>query len=271
MSSILDKITRNLKEGTLIKNGTVAVSRRIYRYFKYANVFYILDKDRILTKKYQQNIPVINGAHFKAGNYYLDPRIPLDQDSVVYSLGILTEISFDLFLSEKYGCEVYMYDPTPVSINFMEQYAANPLLQFRPYGVWTENTTLRFYSPKAGRSASMMLEESDDYFDAECRSMAELMKENNHVKIDLFKADIEGAALPILEQMITQDILPHQIVVEFERPIKDKEAIDDYFLRVTRLRDALKSKGFEEFLLPRKYSKYYSLELLFVNKNEIRI
>ena len=44
-------------------------------------------------------------------------------------------------------------------------------------------------------------------------------------KFLFFKADIEGAALPVLNQMILNKIYPDQIIVEFERPKKEMPKI----------------------------------------------
>lgn len=267
LESPFSKTIRNLKQGTLLKNGSKAIRHRFIKYVRYSNLLYIFDKNRVRTKGYQKDIPKIDSNHFLAGNYYLDKRAPINKDSIVYSLGILTDISFDLHVSEQYSCKVFMYDPTPTCIEFMKAHSSNSLLKFFPLGVWTESTQLKFFKPKHGGSASAMDQhENDDYFLADCRTMQDIMITNNHSTIDVFKADIEGAALPILEQMIKQGIFPNQIIVEFERPQNSQTEIDDFFNRVTNLRNQLKEQNYVEFFLPRGIAKYFSLELLFVKK-----
>jgi len=270
MKDIFRKIKENLYNGTLFTKGGKFLRNRTVKFFKYGNFFYLLDVERIRTKEYQKTIPKNDFNHYVVGNYYLDKRIVLDENSIVYSLGVLNNIEFDLSISKKFGCRVFMYDPSPVSIEFMKKKESDTLLKYKPVGVWTERTKLRFYEPKYGGSASALFkdraENLQNYFEADCFTMNDLMIENKHVEIDVFKADIEGAALPIMEQMIENNIFPTQIVVEFERPRNNKKEVDDYFSRVTRIRNQLKEKGYEEYLLPRKASKYYSLELLFVNQ-----
>lgn len=165
-----------------------------------------------------------------------------------------------------------MYDPTPLSITFMNAHKANSSLKYSPIGIWIEDKTLRFYEPKLGGSASMMSNEESNnkYFEAKCETMKTVMKRNQHDHISVFKADIEGAALPILGQMIENQIFPDQIVVEFERPKKDMLKINDFFNDLTELRSKLGVNNYEEFLLPRKTAKYFSLEMLFVNKRKIQ-
>jgi FkbM family methyltransferase len=265
MESVLLKIKRNISSGTLFKRGFAALGNRCVKWYKHANIFHAFDKERIMTKQYLEDIPHLSSNHIACGNYYLDSRIPLGKDSVVYSLGILTDISFDLAISNKYGCPVYMYDPTPITIDFMKQHTSNHLLKYKPVAVWIENTSLKFYEPSFGGSASLFGKTDDTYFEAKCFTIAELMAENNHEDIDVFKADIEGAALPVFEQMLENEVLPDQVIVEFERPRDNMSEVISFFDRITNIRTILKSKGFEEFQLPRGAAKYYSLELLFVN------
>ncbi|MEM1319497.1 MAG: FkbM family methyltransferase [Bacteroidota bacterium] len=268
--SIYNKIRKNLQQGTLLKAGYKALSGRLIKWVKYHNVFYPFDYERVMTRKVQQTIPLINRDHIKMGNYYIDRRLPLTEKSIVYSLGVWTNIEFDLAITKAHCCPVYMYDPTPISIEFMEEKAKeNTLLRFFPWGVWTEDTTLKFYLPPNGSSASAVNGQNGVHFEAECKTIANLMAYNGHQHIDVLKADIEGAALPIIEQLIETEIYPTQIVVEFERPIHDLKGNIDFFHRLIKLRERLAALGYEEFRLPRSAAKYFSFDLLFsrIHKN----
>lgn len=270
---MLKLIGEKIKEGTLLKS----INKTIVGYYKgfaknlkYHNAHYFLDSKRVFTKKLLETFPEIDERHVQVGNYYLDKRLPLKSDSIIYSIGILTEISFDKAAAEDFGCSLFMYDPTPASIDFMKQYEAYQNFIFFPVGVWTENTTLKFYLPDNAGSASVMKENNKGkYFEAECKTLQTLMTENQHDRIDVLKMDIEGAALPILEEMIKAHIYPNQIVVELERPNGDIQKNIDFFHRVMTLCDNLKAKDYETFALPRDKSKYYSMELLFVKKSAI--
>ncbi len=89
------------------------------------------------------------------------------------------------------------------------------------------------------------------------------MEYNGHSHIDVLKADIEGAALPVVEKLIADGIYPDQLVVEFERPIHDLEGNIEFFHQLMKLRQKLHGLGYEEFRLPRTTAKYFSFELLF--------
>ncbi len=227
-------------------------------------MFYMFNAERVLTKKYLDEISPINEHHFPVGNYFLDKRKKIDPSSIIYSVGILRDVSFDLAVSGMFGCNIFMYDPTPESIEYMKTHSSNAHFKFFPLGVWTENTTLKFFIPEHGGSSSAIYPQGNKYFEAECKTIQTLMSINNHSRIDVFKADIEGAALPVLEQMIHQNIFPEQIIIEFERPSGNLEEMFDFFYRVSQLKRELKKAGYEVFNLPREKFKYFSLELLFV-------
>ena len=119
MHSLFNEIVKNIRQGTLFKNGIPVFKRRFTKWIKHTDLLYFLSKPRRMTKKYVGSIQKINQNHFQVGNYYLDERIALNQNSIIYSLGVSLEISFDSSMVNLFGCDVYMYDPTPISIEFM--------------------------------------------------------------------------------------------------------------------------------------------------------
>src|SRR3982751_577839 len=48
----------------------------------------------------------------------------LDSSSVCYCAGVGTDVSFDLGLIERYGCDVFAFDPTPAAVDHVQQLAA---------------------------------------------------------------------------------------------------------------------------------------------------
>ena len=42
----------------------------------------------------------------------------LDRDIIVYSFGLGEDIQFEKDVSERHGCVVYAFDPTPKSLNY---------------------------------------------------------------------------------------------------------------------------------------------------------
>lgn len=244
-------------------------ARQALRRVRVANFHYWLDADRVYTKRFGERFGQLSGHHQVYGNYWLDSRLPLGPQSVVYSLGVGGDIQFDLAVAEKVQCEVHLYDPTPSSIEFMEQQAQiddapHKLLRFHPQGAWDSNTTLRFNVPKRGGSASAVSNESSaSFFEAPCVTVAEMMKQNGHREIDVLKMDIEGAAERIVADLLKNGIFPKQLVVEFERPTGSVDVQVAWFQKIEGLSESLKSHGYEATLLPRDRARYFGLEILF--------
>lgn len=261
---VSSKFRKAVRDPTLVLRGLRDLGIRAGRRLRYHDAFYRLDPERVLTKRFEERFQPIGGHAYPVGNYYLDDRAPLGRDSIVYSFGVLTDVAFDLAVSERFDCSVFLYDPTPVSVRFMARYAAHPRLRFFPVGVWTSDTSLTFVMPRFGGSASAVRPvDGGEPFVAPCKELRTLMRENGHTHIDVLKMDIEGAALPITKYLIEHRILPTQIVVEYERPTGDPAAIGEYFHDVAVVCEEMERLGYEIFRLPRASSKYYSIELLF--------
>ena len=59
----------------------------------------------------------------------------LGSDSIIYSVGIGTDISFDLALIERYGVTVHAFDPTPRSIAWLETQSLPARFKWRQIGL----------------------------------------------------------------------------------------------------------------------------------------
>ena len=53
--------------------------------------------------------------------WILPNKKDLNSKSVVYSIGIGTDASFDLELINTFNCEIYGFDPTPKSIRWVKK------------------------------------------------------------------------------------------------------------------------------------------------------
>ena len=65
-------------------------------------------------------IYVHNWYGTRYGGYYVCPEF-LDEKSIIYSFGIGEDISFDTTLINKHNCNVFCFDPTPKSIDWMKR------------------------------------------------------------------------------------------------------------------------------------------------------
>jgi FkbM family methyltransferase len=156
----------------------------------------------------------------RLGSEYGGVHVPtqlLTDKSIVYSAGVGEDVTFDLALIEAVGCDVWAFDPTPRSIEFARS-IHEPRFHFLPLGVWSEDSLQRFHAPADSADIShsiVNLQQTEEYFEAECRSVRSLMAELGHEQLDLLKLDIEGAEYKVLASL--GNVRPRILCVEFHR------------------------------------------------------
>jgi FkbM family methyltransferase len=154
---------------------------------------------------------------------WIVPTVLIDSSWRCYSGGVGEDVSFDLGLIERFGCEVFAFDPTPRSIAFAEPIAASePRFRFLPVGLWTSDTAQRFYAPRDPTHVShsmLNLQRTSDWFEAECRTIASLMGDLGHTTIDLLKLDIEGAEHAVLASVLDAGVFPKVVCFEVDQPV----------------------------------------------------
>ena len=153
---------------------------------------------------------------------YFVPMSLLSSTSICYSAGVGEDITFDLELMDKVGCEVFAFDPTPRAAEHVRSDAsAYPAFHFCPVGLWHQNTTARFFAPSDRRHVSHSiynLQKTADYFEAECKTLTSLMQELGHQRLDLLKLNIEGAQYPVIDSIISQRVPVKVLCVAIDQP-----------------------------------------------------
>ncbi|HOJ30821.1 MAG TPA: FkbM family methyltransferase [bacterium] len=141
----------------------------------------------------------------------------LTSRSIVYSAGIGDDISFDLDIIKNFGAHVFGFDPSPVSIAWIEKYNLPLEFRFFPYGISDHDGEMLMFPPENPNSTSFPLarKTSVEPFEVCVMRLATIMKELGHVRIDLLKLDIEGGEYAVIADMVESDIRPGQVVVEF--------------------------------------------------------
>jgi FkbM family methyltransferase len=157
------------------------------------------------------------------------PRSLLSAESICYCVGVGDDIRFDLGLIDMVGCDVFAFDPTPSSVEFVGRTASNNAkYHFQPVGLWHENSRQRFYAPRnvAHRSYSIVnLQRTEQFFEAECRTLSTLMHGLGHSHLDLLKIDIEGAEYAVLDNILRENIKPRILCVEFDQPMPYRKTL----------------------------------------------
>ncbi len=187
----------------------------------------------------------------KYGGWYIPKSFNIDHTTICYSAGAGEDISFDVELVERYRCKINIVDPTPRAIQHFEnlknatlhniQFSINnsstefysikassmDLIKFIPYGISSSNSRQKFYLPKNSAHVScstVNLQNTSEYFEANCFTLYELMKANNDEKINLLKIDIEGAEYSVIENIVQENLLPDLLLVEFDELHTPKDA-----------------------------------------------
>lgn len=152
----------------------------------------------------------------RCGDWFLCPDL-LEPDSIVYSIGIGRDLSFDLSLTDKFGVRVFAFDPTPEAVAWVRAQQLPTSILVRGIGVAAFDG-LADFSPntEAGNpSFSFVVGGSGRETRCEVRRLSTLMAGEGHSRIDLLKMDIEGAEYEVLEDIFRTAIPIRQLLVEF--------------------------------------------------------
>ena len=151
------------------------------------------------------------------GGFYVVDGL-LNPYSIVYSFGVGEDITFDLSLIEAFGVNVYTFDPTPLSIEFLNRQRLPKKFHFKGIGISNKDEKVKFFLSSDSRDISGSIYSSGqkkDWIEVQMKKLSTIMKENSHSKIDLLKMDVEGSEYDVLENMLNEKIFPKQILVEF--------------------------------------------------------
>ncbi len=203
------------------------------------------------------------------GGWIIPKNIDLNENSIVYLGGVGEDISFDLILSDKFNCNLYLIDPTlrskihyeeikkfygkelefcKLSGDIQKDYHKiikdlNPnfdKIKFWDIGLWDEEKELKFYKPVNSKYISHSLiagMTSTNYDLVNVNSIKNLMEKNNHNHIDLLKLDIEGAEIETVNQMLDDEIYPSYLLVEFDLLLKKKDKNNKTKTLIQRLKN----------------------------------
>jgi FkbM family methyltransferase len=151
------------------------------------------------------------------GGWTVIPEL-IDRNSVVYSVGVGSDITFDLALIARFGCAVHAFDPTPMARDWIARQSTPPEFHFHPLGLANEDETVGFVAPRregwdsfslpaAGSDAPLTL--------CPVRRLETLVADLGHQQIDVLKMDIEGFEFGVIDDVLAGPIRPGQWLIEF--------------------------------------------------------
>ncbi|MCF7764049.1 MAG: FkbM family methyltransferase [Verrucomicrobia bacterium] len=152
----------------------------------------------------------------------------LDSSSVVYSVGIGHDVSFDLSLIRQYGCRILAFDPTPSAVEWAAENVRHPLFELHPFALADHGGDLNLYLPQPNAADSVSASiyrtgAATDFVTVPCRTFGNLLAEHSGGRCDLLKMDIEGAEYGVIREATARGSLEgvRQLLVEFHHWMPD--------------------------------------------------
>lgn len=174
------------------------------------------------------------------------PASLFDAQSVCYCVGCGEDISFDLGLIERFGCEVYAFDPTPRAVKYVAEHAGqNHKYHFSEVGLWDKHEILKFYAPKDPKHVShslLNLQGTQEFIEVEVKPLKTIMQANSHSKLDLLKLDIEGAEYRVLDSVLADNLDVSVICVEYDEYFSPLD--ENYLTRIKGSMEKLMAAGY---------------------------
>lgn len=154
-----------------------------------------------------------HGSNYGGWSIFADS---INEDSVIYSVGLGTDVSFDQSIIEKYNCKVFGIDPTPGVEDFIMKSNLEGFSYIKA-GLAETTGQAKFFVPDNPEfiSHSFKSENTSEYILVDVYNLADLMKLNSHDKIDLLKCDIEGFEYGVINFIIENNIKIKQLLIEF--------------------------------------------------------
>ncbi len=156
------------------------------------------------------------GSEYAGWNVNTDK---LDRKSIIYSVGVGEDISFDIALIEMFNVTIHAFDPTPKSIEWCKNQDLPSNFILHEYGIANFDGNALFYPPENPNHVSHTLLEKTSTkaksIEVPVRKLETIMKKLGHNHIDVLKMDIEGAEYAVINDMKSSNILPNQLLIEF--------------------------------------------------------
>lgn len=145
----------------------------------------------------------------------------IDESSVVYSFGVGEDITFDLSMIERYGVDVFAFDPTPRSKEYIEKLDLPKKFHFFDYGIYNCDALIPLHppkNPKRGCLSVIQKTRKSKPLNIPMKRLRTIVDELGHESIDILKMDIEASefkVIPDVADFIREGFQIKQMVIEF--------------------------------------------------------
>jgi len=139
--------------------------------------------------------------------------------AVVISGGVGKDVSFERELVEKYGCTVFLFDPSPTGLATMSSaHNQHERMKYFSLGLAADVGTLAFSLPQNPDEGSFTLQRAavkTGVTEFQCTTLSGFAKAEGLQRIDILKLDIEGFEYAVLKNVLASGPPSTQICVEF--------------------------------------------------------
>lgn len=163
-----------------------------------------------------------NIDHEKFGSQYGGWNIALgylDASSIVYSVGVGEDASFDIALIDEFGVTINAFDPTPKSIKWVNSQKFCSEFKMHEYGMAASDGELILYPPENPDHVSHSIFNREKTksmaITVQVKRLKTIMDELQHEEIDVLKMDIEGSEYSVIKDIASTNVRPKQLLIEF--------------------------------------------------------
>ena len=197
---------------------------------------------------------------------------------VAMCCGAGEDISFDVGLNASWGMRIICVDPTPRAIAHVASLLdaerrgqpmlieAGPLsydlggfraadFTFVPRAVWSADGELELFAPSDPSYVSysaLNLQRTAETIRVRASTVASILAEVGVPRLSLLKVDIEGAEYEVLRSMLAANILPDQLLVEFDQVNQPLTPL--FWVELLRVLRQLRAAGYR--LVRREHANY---------------
>lgn len=138
----------------------------------------------------------------------------------IYSFGIGEDLSFSQEMLDKFDCKVYAFDPTPKSIQYVQNHTLNhePRFSFYPVGLSAADEVADFFLPTNKEYVSGSIQSRDELLatpiKVNMKRLSTITKELGHTHIDVLKMDIEGSEFSAIQDILDSGVDFDQLCIE---------------------------------------------------------
>jgi len=157
----------------------------------------------------------------------------LTDDSFVVSGGAGDDISFEIEIGQRFGCEIYLFDPSDAGRATFEKTVRPDKLHFFLEGLDSKTGSSILHKPDGNlQTMSWTMSGQSQGVSIPTRDLKSILADSGRQTIDLLKIDIEGFEYPVLHAAIDEQVPIDQICVEIHQgpQFDNKTRIDRWAL-----------------------------------------